>query len=259
MSHGQAITSDDGINATDGRDDAHVKWSEAEMERLRARVARAPYTCRLVAEASTDGNQSLIVVTHGGISIVTDLQHFERDVAHLQDRVGSAGGDHGFADTIVWRNGSAAVLLHEAFGHPLEHRHPPAVWPLWLRIDAPLAMRRASFRDVPLLRMTNLVAREIDAPFVLPRRRIEVHFVDGGGYEPLTEMVSLRIASADLIDSTDVVALAPFEIHQTRGAIARSITGATGDPLRYPGVICSREGQELFVGSWAPLLVTQFP
>ena len=29
-----------------------------------------------------------------------------------------------------------------------------------------------------------------------------------------------------------------------------------GPPLRYPGVICSREGQELYVPSFAPLMVT---
>ena len=52
------------------------------------------------------------------------------------------------------------------------------------------------------------------------------------------------------------VAVPRLTIRATRSDIARSIVGATGDPIRYPGVICSREGQELFVGSYAPLIVT---
>ena len=119
-------------------------------------------------------------------------------------------------------------------------------------------MRRASFRDVPLMRMRELVATQHDAPFELPARRIEVQLVEGGAYEPLTETVTLHIASADLIDGDDVVALEPFAIRDSRTAIARSLIGATGESLRYPGVICSREGQELFVASHAPVLVTRF-
>jgi hypothetical protein len=72
----------------------------------------------------------------------------------------------------------------------------------------------------------------------------------------LTESCSVRIAAADLIDGDDATPLGPFELHRSRAAIARSLAGARGEPLRYPGVICSREGQELVVESWAPELVT---
>ena len=44
---------------------------------------------------------------------------------------------------------------------------------------------------------------------------------------------------------------------ESRANIARAFIGASGEPLRYPGVICSREGQELVVGSSAPLLLME--
>src|SRR5205823_13125544 len=65
----------------------------------------------------------------------------------------------------------------------------------------------------------------------------DVHLVAGGGYDPLTDVVTLHVA------------VPRFTIRATRAAIARALRGAAGAPLRYPGVICSREGQELFVRS----------
>ena len=50
--------------------------------------------------------------------------------------------------------------------------------------------------------------------------------------------------------------LAPFQIRVPRERVARAIVGASGEPLRYPGVVCAREGQELVVGSFAPLMIT---
>jgi hypothetical protein len=69
--------------------------------------------------------------------------------------------------------------------------------------------------------------------------------------------VTLRIGVANLIEGDDVRPLAPFEFLRTRDEVARSIVGAIGEPVRYPGVICSREGQELVVGSYAPVMVTR--
>ena len=154
---------------------------------------------------------------------------------------------------LVWRNGSAAVLLHEAVGHPAEHGQITSI-PEWLHIDNPLTLRRASFRDVPLLRMNNLVATQSRAPFELPHERLEVLLVDGGAYDPLTGMITLRIAAADLVTRGESKRVVPFVVHELRTNIR--LLGATGDALRYPGVICSREGQELVVGSHAPVMVT---
>jgi hypothetical protein len=260
LSHGEAFEDEHGIVATDARDDALVCACDALMEELR-RCVRPELRMRLVAEARLDGATSTITASLGGHSVVTDAAHLDEDVALLR-RAAWRTGDPACPDRqdwlssipMLWRNGSAAVLLHEAIGHPAERDMPPVVWPKWLHVDNPLTMRRASFRDVPLLRMTSFVARAASAPFELPDARIEVLLVDGGAYDPLTDMVTLRIAAADLVEGDQTRRVAPFTLTRARGDI--TLLGATGEPLRYPGVICSREGQELVVASHAPLMVT---
>jgi hypothetical protein len=100
--------------------------------------------------------------------------------------------------------------------------------------------------------MTTLVASQVNASFELPGEAIEVHLVAGGAYEPLTELVTVEIAVATYRGCR----IPPFTIAKSRQEVAASLSGATGEPLRYPGVICSREGQELVVGSYAPVMVT---
>ena len=189
---------------------------------------------------------------------------------------------------IVWRGGSGAVLMHEAIGHAAEHAASPIVWPHWLRVDdvpdvdgglrmggvddtgerlqaadltaggRPSARRRASFSDLPIARMTNLVVQQRNAPWpeTLPLPRIEVSLVGGGRYEPLTDRVTIDVLAANLMSDTTRQALQPFELSESRKAIAEHLAGATGEPRRYPGVICSSEGQELFVGSFSADVVT---
>ncbi|HJW96399.1 MAG TPA: hypothetical protein VJ901_22505 [Thermoanaerobaculia bacterium] len=179
---------------------------------------------------------------------------------------------------LLWKNGSASVLLHEACGHAAEHGHQ-SIWPAWLTIhdepdfliddaneptritdltkESPSTSRRKSFNDIPLKRMTTLIARQHDAPRSLPHERIEIEAVDGGAYEPLTGIVTLDIVVADLVRGDDLTPLQPFRIEAHRERIAASIKGAKGDPLCYDGVVCSREGQELVVGSFAPLMLTE--
>jgi hypothetical protein len=109
--------------------------------------------------------------------------------------------------------------------------------------------------------MTNVVVGHrspVPGPGSQPASRIEILLVAGGRYEPLTETVSLSVSAADLVDGNESVRLRPFVIRETRAAVARAMRGASGPARRYPGVICSREGQELFVGSYAPDLVTEF-
>lgn len=258
LSHGRAIEDEHGIVAIDECDDALVAACDAEIERLRRHVI-PDARVRLVAEATPEGVTGTMSVRIGGHSIITSPEFLSEDLRLLHLPIGPIGpiSPIGPMSPILWRHGTAAVLLHEAFGHPREHAQREIEWPSWLTIEAPLAMRRATFRDVPLQRMTTLVARQEGAPFHLPERRMEVLLVDGGSYEPLTETVTLRIGIATLIEGDDVRTLAPFELVRTREEIARSIIGATGEPVRYPGVICSREGQELVVGSFAPVMVTQ--
>ena len=172
---------------------------------------------------------------------------------------------------IVWRNGSAAVLLHEAIGHAAEHAHATLDWPRWLRGrdvtrdgrvanliagECPAALRRESFRDVPLRRMTHLHFEQTGAPCEMPRSRLEIFLVSGGTYEPLSESISIDVAVADLVSGKETQRIAPFVMRASREKVARALLGASGDSIRYPGVICSREGQELYVGSHAPVMLT---
>ncbi len=252
LSHGEAFEDEHGIVATDARDDALVSACDALMEEL-CRCVRPDLRMRLVAEARLDGVTSTITASLGGHSVVTDAAHLDDDVALLR-RAALEPEVEARPLPLFWRNGSAAILLHEAIGHPAERGMAPVAWPEWLHVENPLTMRRASFRDVPLVRMTNLVARAVAAPFELPERRMEVLLVDGGAYDPLTDIVTLRVAAADLVTGGETRRVAPFTLTRARSVIR--LLGATGEPLRYPGVICSREGQELVVGSHAPLMVT---
>jgi len=259
LSHGEAVEDERGIVATDTRDDSLVDDCDAEIARLRAHIVPGARV-RLVAEATLEGVTGTMTVTIGGHSIVTTPEHIENDLRLLDAGSEDAGETIAFDGrecVKVWRHGTASVLLHEALGHPREHGHNELDWPSWLTVDVPMQARRATFRDVPLLRMTRVAAAQTDAPFELPDERIEILLIDGGSYEPLTESVTIRVAVADLVDAEGIHRLAPFEITRTRREVAASLLGATGDPIRYPGVICSREGQELVVGSYAPVMVTR--
>jgi len=254
LEHGEALGDETGILARDARDDALVAACDRELERLRAAMPEDALV-RLVAEASLEEISSAMTVRVGPLSIVTDAVHVERDMDLLR-RSRTLRSDAGLqapdpSVPLLWLHGSAAVLLHEAAGHAQEHGHDPLTLPAWLRIDIPLRLRRATFRDVPLLRMSRVLVSQNGAPFDVPSDPVEVHLVEGGAYEPLTGMVTVRVAAAEHRG----LPVAPFEIHVHRNAIR--FLGASGDPIRYPGVICSREGQELVVGSWAPLLLTE--
>jgi hypothetical protein len=257
LDHGEAFEDEHGLIARDVADSALVAACDAAMDELRAHIIDDARV-RLIAEAGTDGLTKTITVTMNTLSIVTTPDHFAQDVALLRNAgVPPAGpGASRRRLPFLWQHGSAAVLLHEAVGHPLEHGHAPLVLPPWLAVDVPLRRRRATFKDIPLLRMTDVIARQSDAPFMIPEERIEVSLVDGGAYDPLTQVVTLRIAAALLVEGNTITPLAPFTITEGRENIA--FLGATGEPLRYPGVICSREGQELVVGSYAPLLLTEW-
>jgi hypothetical protein len=260
LAHGRARMNGSVIDADDARDDALVARCERAVDPLRS-VARelTDARVRLVVRASTGGDSATMdsgtmSVTIAGVSLVTDVDHADADVALLRrfaampvTREAPPGA------ALVWRNGSGAVLLHEAIGHAVEHGHAPLEWPSWLRADIPLAPRRASFSDVPLPRMTAVNISQIGAPFELPPDAVEVQLIAGGRYEPLTELVTLDVALATIGGER----VAPFTIRLSRAEVPGRVVGAAGEAERYPGVVCSREGQELVVGSFAPVMVTR--
>jgi len=277
-SHGEARCRGHEIDAADVADPVLIERAEARMSVMRA-IARdmRDARVRLVATARRvndhERDEASMSVTIGGVSVILRPGDALPSPRRRGERVPKAG--EGLP--IVWRNGSAAVLLHEAAGHAAEHHHQTA-WPSWLTIrdepdfavdDAgnetraidlmqhpPACMRRESFRDVPIPRMSTLIARQHDAPWSLPDDRVEVHLLAGGAYEPLTGIVTLSVAVADRIHKDDVTPLAPFRLRVPRERVAQALIGATGEPLRYPGVVCVREGQEVVVGSFAPLMIT---
>jgi predicted nuclease with RNAse H fold len=247
--HGVATQRGDSIEASDARDDRLVSACGSALDEARATVAalrdaRVRVVVRATRENDVESLDTTMTVAIDGVSVVTTPSNALVDSELLHRPRNEAAPLRG---PIVWLNGSAAVLLHEAFGHASEHNAQPVAWPSWLSIDAPLTSRRETFRDVPLIRMTHLVARQTNAPFEVPGDRVEVQLVAGGAYDPMTDMVTIDVA---------VSSAGPFTIHRSRPEIAASMTGASGEPIRYPGVICSREGQELYVASHAPVIIT---
>jgi hypothetical protein len=255
LSHGEAHDDEYGIVATDARNDDYVAAAEQELDRLRDAMPDG-FTVRLVAESGTEGTTGTITVRHGPLSIVTTPAHIKEDVTLLRRGAdaspvlsaveGSAVPPASSRPAFLWQHGSASVLLHELLGHPLEHGIEPLPLPHWLHVDIPLATRRATFRDIPLLRMQHVRASQTNAPFEPPGDAIEITLIDGGAYDPLTDIVTLTIAASSI---------GAFTISEPRARFA--ITGAQGEPVRYPGVICSREGQELVVGSFAAVMLTE--
>jgi len=249
LMHGVATQTGDAIEASDARDERLVRACESAMEEAQATVAmlrdaRVRVVVRATRENDVESVETTMTIAIDRVSVVTTPSNALADYELLHRARNGSGPLRG---PIVWSNGSAAVLLHEAFGHASEHDVGPVVWPPWLSIDAPLTPRRETFRDVPLLRMSHLIARQYDAPFALSDERIEVQLVAGGSYDPISDIVTVEVA---------VSSAGPFTIRRSRSEIAASLAGASGEPIRYPGVICSREGQELYVSSHAPVMIT---
>jgi len=250
LMHGQARQLGQTIEASDARDEGLVVACNRAIEDARATIsalddARVRVVARATRENDVESVETTITISIGGVSVVTTPADAIAD--HQLLRSLSKPPMPLRSLPIVWQNGSAAVLLHEAIGHAREHDAAPVPWPAWLAVDAPLITRRETFRDVPLPRMKHLIATQTGAPFVLPDGRIEVQLIAGGSYDPITDMVIINVA---------VSTAGAFTIRRTRAQIAASLAGAAGDPIRYPGVICSREGQELYVASHAPVMIT---
>lgn len=248
LTYGEARHDGAAITASDRRPVSLLHACDEEIARVRAIAREIDGRVRMVVRATSDeGVSSTLSVAIGGVSIVTKPQLALDDVSRLRAHVGSPppAAGRGGPRPYIWRNGTAAVLLHEAEGHAIEHGKVPMALPSWLEVDIEFAMRRETFRDVPMQRMNSVVLTQTNAPFATPRDAIDIEYITGGTYDPLTDVVTIHIA------------VPRMTVRVARAQIAESFLGATGDPIRYPGVICSREGQELFVESYAPVLVTR--
>jgi hypothetical protein len=251
LMQGHARQRGNAIEAVDTCDERLARACDAAAEAARALVDALPEAqvrmrVRATREDDAASVETSITLRMHDVSIVTTPADAHRDYELLKELTGVQPSAKLASLPIVWLNGSAAVLLHEAIGHAREHDAAEISWPSWLTVEAPLALRREAFRDVPLPRMTHLIAHQSEAPFAPPRERIDVQLVAGGGYDPVTDLVTIDIA---------VSTAGAFTIQRRRSEIAASLIGAVGDPIRYPGVICSREGQQLYVASHAPVML----
>jgi hypothetical protein len=252
LMHGQARQHGQVIDATDARDERLVRTCNAAIDAVTPAIAalrdaRVRTVVRATRENDVESVETTMTIAIGGVSVVTTPADAPIDSALLRMLADAKPVMSISSLPIVWQNGSAAVLLHEAIGHANEHGSAPVSWPSWLSVDAPLVTRRETFRDAPLTRMKHLVARQTGAPFAPPSQHIEVQLIAGGAYDPVSDIVTIDVA---------VSTAGPFTIRRTRAQIAAALAGAAGEPVRYPGVICSREGQELYVASHAPVMIT---
>ena len=185
---------------------------------------------------------------------------------------------------LEWSDGSAAVLMHEAVGHPAEQGRTDVTWPEWLSVsDRPsrlsprgiddcgvrtrdseltvppvsLAWRRSSFRDAPLRRMSSISVAAHGVIALVPSERVRIRLISGGRYDGLSDMVTLGISAAELVTGRQVIPLSPFTIREKRATVARSLMGQCGPESAYPGVACFDEGQRLFVESRACAILTR--
>jgi hypothetical protein len=259
--------------------DALGGWRFHAIARRRVAVHRG-------SDPDEQGAEIIVAIApgrdHGSFSIVSTPRSLRSDLHRLADAMASPAS-HGASPgelPIAFSGGSAAVLMHEAVGHPSERRAPHVAWPAWLEVtddpfatalghlplddcgrpvakreltrgESPSALRRWSFRDTPIVRMSNLRVTGSGVPASLPSTRIDVQLVDQGGWDPLTEQVALRISLAELVDGRHRTLLPRFTFRATRREIAARLAGWFGEPTSYPGVICSDEGQTLPVGSIA--------
>jgi hypothetical protein len=290
LSFGEARRSDGSIVARDAFDQKLDRSCAALFDGLRplaesvrdGRVRAFASVRRVTSPSGEDEWSSLaMAVKIGGLSVVTTPEHLAQDLAWLH-RVAGEGAGAPIEDykefPIAWYNGSASVLLHEAIGHAAEEGAKAMTWPRWLRVrdeppfrlddagnvagvadllvEAPKSFRRATFRDVPTRRMTRVIVDHHRAPFTLPVKRIDVHLLRNGHYDPLTDQVTLTVTNAYLVDGNRKRLLPPFVIGESRTRLRTALAGASGAPVRYPGVVCATDGQKLIVECAAPLMLT---
>lgn len=234
--------------------------------------------------------EQVIALAAGNLSILTTPRSLDADLSALLALAARVPVERVDPDTLplAWQNGSGAVLLHEAIGHPSERGRFRSTVPPWLHVDdvpagelvqlqvddtgapvttetlsagrKPTALRRWSHRDVPARRMTNLVARGSGPCLTsLPDVRIDVLLVAEGYWDPPTDAVRVHVVAADLVDGSHRRPVEPFVFATRREELFRLLSGWFGEVTRHPGVLCADEGVSLPVGSSAVGLLTEAP
>src|SRR3954454_9881750 len=148
LMHGVAIQRGDAIEASDARDVELVRACDSAIDNARAALTSLrDARVRIVVRATNDDEvTTTMTIGVGGVSVVTTPSNALDDY-ELLHRV--RNGSAPLRGAIVWLNGSASVLLHDAFGHAIDHDAAPVAWPAWLSIDDALVSPRETFRDVP--------------------------------------------------------------------------------------------------------------
>jgi len=265
--------------------DTHAGWRFHAIARRRVAAHRG-------GEAD-DGSAELVIATaptrdHGHVSIVTTPRSLAGEARRLAALLAkpAAASTAIEALPLAFAGGSAAVLMHEALGHPSERGARHVAWPSWLEViddpgaqslgrlslddcgrpvtsreltrgERPSALRRWSFRDTPIVRMSNLRISGSGAPVALPSHRVDVQLVEHGSWDPLRDEVTLRVSLSELVTGRERALLPRFTLRLSRRDLAARLAGWFGETVPYPGVICSDEGQTLPVGSIAAGLLLQ--
>jgi len=250
---------------------------------------RVRHSARLVASrgVATEMGSLVLILETPAASIVTAPPTLDEDVSGLSRIDPPCDGSEleYQAFPMRWRAGSAGVLLHEAIGHRSLHSESSGPWPAWIEVfddpslpgpgrlpiddtgtstecrnlcrgQVPSARRREDYRQLPIPRMTNLVVAQSNAPFELPKRRIDILHAHEGGYDPLTDEIRI-IVTGTAVENDERSRPVRFEIRESHRAIASALEGARGAPVRFPGILCAEEGQRVPTGCWAPEILTK--
>jgi hypothetical protein len=122
LMHGVATQRGNGIEASDARDERLVRACDAAIDDARAtaaalRDARVRVVVRATRENDVEAVETTMTIAINGVSVVTMPSDAVADYELLHR---ARNGSSPLRGSIVWWNGSAAVLLHEAFGHASE-------------------------------------------------------------------------------------------------------------------------------------------
>lgn len=173
---------------------------------------------------------------------------------------------------LLFRNGTGAVVAHEAIGHPSELA--PSPMDLTFEVydrpcgslfdrdfddrgdrigdanlgagEQPKAFRVGEWRHLPIRRMTNLLLSASEAVNP-PPRHLAIDLIERATIAD--GAVHLHVASAFIVDETiGQRAVRPFSLSFARTSFAE-FRPASLSATTYPGVLCSAEGQRIPVGS----------